>query len=239
VTCEGLGEGAPSGWRIGSETDAEVAPAAGERPWLDDAPSVHRFTVPLPEGEPSLVCLRRPGANPGDAASFRLTPPDARRLRLAVTGLDLTDAVDANDLQVRGTFAELGWTPCGALLPAVSVGPGDVDPGASGVLCGSGGDTGAIAAAGGVLDLSVRAGDVTHVVRIGLSAVPGGEAVDTYRLPIPAPDLEGTLCTEGVDQPGCVEPAGDAVLGSIEVTASWEEGPIGPSQWQVEPAPGA
>ena len=37
-----------------------------------------------------------------------------------------------------------------------------------------------------------------------------GEPVDVYRVPIPAADLEGVLCTEGVDQPGCVAPEGDA-----------------------------
>ena len=112
-----------------------------------------------------------------------------------------------------------------------------MEPGPAGALCTSGGDTGAIAAAGGILDLAIEVADSVHVVRVALSATPGGEPLDVYRLPIPAPGLEGVLCTEGVDQPDCVPAEGDAVLGAIEITALWDEGPTGPPNWLVAPAP--
>jgi hypothetical protein len=72
-------------------------------------------------------------------------------------------------------------------------------------------------------------------VRIGLSASPGGPEVEAYRVPIPAPGFEGVLCTAGIDEPGCVDPEGDVVLGTLLVTATWDEGPIGPADWTTEP----
>jgi hypothetical protein len=233
-SCEGIGSSpAPSPWRIGTETTAQVAAPAGDRPYLAAAPAIHRATVPLPEGEPSIVCITRPGGTGPRTTSFLVTPPDARRLRLAVTELVLAAGQAADAIQVRGTFAELGWTPCGARLPAAAAEPGTTDPGPGGAMCGSEGDTGAIAGAGGALDLTVRVGPAVHRVRIGLSATPGGGAVESYRLPIPAGDLDGALCTAGADQPGCVPPEGDAVLGSLVVTATWDEGPVGPVAWEV------
>ena len=105
------------------------------------------------------------------------------------------------------------------------------------MLCTSGGDSGAIAAAGGVLDVDVGVGDAVHSVRVALSAAPGGEPLEVYRLPIPAADLEEPLCTDGVEQEGCVAPDGTAVLGTLELTVTWDEGPTGPSDWVVAAAP--
>lgn len=236
VTCDGVGDApAPSPWRIGTAAEAEVAAPEGECPYLEGAPTIQRFTAPLPEGEPSIVCISRPGGGAPGRTAFLVTPPDARRLRLAVTELELTEGQPADAIEVRGTFAELGWTPCGASLPAVDADAGTTDPGAAGALCSSGGDTGAIAGAGGALDLTVRVGAVVHRVRIGLSATPGGPAEEAYRLPVPAADLDGELCTDGADQPGCVPAEGDAVLGSLVVTATWDEGPIGPPGWAIGP----
>lgn len=236
-SCEGIGDTpGPSPWRVGADALAEVAPPPGDRPYLDAAPAIHRFTVPLPEGEPSLVCVTRPDdAGATVANRFLVTPPDARRLRLAVTQLDLTDGVADGDIQVRGTFAELAWTPCGASLPDGAAEAGTTDPGSAGALCSSGGDTGAIAGAGGVLDVTVRVGTVTHRVAISLSATPGGPAEEQYRIAVPSADLGGVLCVDGADQEGCIPAEGDAVLGSVVVTASWSEGPIGPADWQIEP----
>jgi hypothetical protein len=45
------------------------------------------------------------------------------------------------------------------------------------------------------------------------------------------------LCTDGADQPGCVPAEGEAVLGSLVVTATWVEGPIGVLDWAIEPIP--
>ena len=152
-----------------------------------------------------------PAASPW--RSPRSTPPD---------GIG-----DGEDLVVLGTFSPVAWTPCAVVLADVP--SGDLEPGLDGLLCTSGGDTGAIAAAGGVLDLAIEVADAVHVVRITLSATPGGEPLDVYRLPIPAPGLEGILCTDGVDQPGCVAPEGDAVLGTLEITASLGRRPHRPA----------
>ena len=90
-----------------------------------------------------------------------------------------------------------------------------------------------------MLDVVVHTGDAVHQVRIALSASPGGTAVEGYRLPIPAPDLVGVLCTAGTEIPGCVEPEGDAILGTLLVTATWDEGPTGPAAWTIAPVPTA
>jgi hypothetical protein len=225
---------APTGWRTGTSLLAADPVAVGERPYLDGFPRVRRITVPLPEGEPSLLCVIGTGST--DPVGVVVTPPDARRLQLAVTEVDADDAIDAGQVVVSGTFAELGWTPCGATLPAAP--SGTSSPGDAGRLCASAGDSGAIAAAGGVLDLGVHLGDgTTHEVRLALSAAPGGAEVEAYRVPIPAAGLEGVLCTSGTEQPGCIEPEGDAVLGTLLVTATWTEGPIGPSSWSIAPVP--
>jgi hypothetical protein len=117
-----------------------------------------------------------------------VTPPDARRLSLVATALDGPAGV----VELEGTFATVDWTPCrGAAAPGVEV-----------VLCESGGDTGAVAAAGGLLDLTVRAGGSEQTARISLSTLPGGHGVDVYRLPVPGG-------------------------GTVEITARWDEGPVG------------
>ena len=72
---------------------------------------------------------------------------------------------------------------------------------------------------------------------MALSAAPGGAPVEVYRLPVPAADLETVLCTDGVVQDGCVAPEGAAVLGTLELTVTWDEGPTGPVDWVVAAAP--
>ena len=231
-TCAG-GPPAPlAGWRQGSSTLVEEDASDASAPYLQETSRVRRVTLPMSEGEPSLLCIVPDGIEAAPVSLF-VTPPDARRLGLAVTEVRAPDGIGGPDeeLVVLGTFSNLAWTPCGTVLTGIP--DGDVEPGPEGGMCTSGGDTGAIAAAGGVLDLAVAVGGAEHVVRIVLSATPGGEEVDTYLLPIPAPGLEGVLCTEGVDQPGCVPAEGDAVLGTIEITATWDEGPAGPAAWTI------
>ena len=152
-----------------------------------------------------------------------VTPPDARRLTLRVAEVDAPGGIGDEDLTITGTFATMGWAPCAVVLTGVPSGVSE--PGLEGLLCTSGGDTGAIAAAGGMLDLAVGVGRAVHTVRIALSARPGGDQVEAYRLPIPAPGFEGVLCTDDVEQPGCVPPEGDAVLGSLTVTRRGTKAP--------------
>jgi hypothetical protein len=220
----------PEGWRRGTSVLASQAIVAGERPYLDGFSRVRRVTVALPEGEPSLLCVL--GLEGAGTTGAVLTPPDARRLRLAVTGAEVGSGLDDGAVTIAGTFASLGWIACGGALPALEPGgPGAFEV----VLCDSGGDSGAIAAAGGVLDLQVANGTAAHLARIALDATPGGPARDTYRIPIPAAGFDGTLCTEGADQPGCVAPEGDAVAGALVVVADWTEGPAGPAAWSIVP----
>jgi hypothetical protein len=221
------------GWRLGSSTLVEEDPTRPWAPYVRAFPRLRRITVALPEGEPSLLCVDPIGIDTSPA-ELLVTPPDGRRLTLGVTEVDGSDGIGDEDLVVLGTFPAVAWAPCAAVL---DVPRGVVVPGSEGVLCASGGDTGAIAAAGGVLDVSIEVDDSIHLARIALSAMSGGEPVERYRLPIPAPGLDGVLCTDGVDQPGCVPPEGDAVLGTIEITAQWDEGPTGPPNWLVAPAP--
>lgn len=225
--------GASTGWRRGARIDgaAAVDPdgASGARPYLAGAPSVDRVTIALSEGEPNLVCA---DLGPGSTlvrAALVATPPDARRLTLSVGTPQLTG--EAGDtIEVRGTFPSLGWLPCGTRLEGVTG-----DPGRTTQLCTSGGDSGAIAAAGGLLDLSVRLGTGRYTARIVLDARADGAPVEQYRLPIPAPALADLLCTAGVTQGGCVAPDVTTTIGTVDVFATWDEGPLGPAAWVLEP----
>jgi hypothetical protein len=183
---EDCNAGSPAGWRPGSEQVDSAPPARGERPYLAAAPAALRRVVPVAEGEATQVCIVT------DLGERRVlvTPPDARRLTLAVTDVDVTagTAVD-----VQGMFPSLGWTPC----------RGVAERGQETVLCESGGDSGALAAAGGLLDLAVRSGSATERARIPLSAAVGGPDAQVYRLAVP----------------------GDG--GTVEVTARWDDGATG------------
>jgi hypothetical protein len=170
-------------WRPGSAAVEPVSVDPSTRPYLDGVVAVVRHVVAIPEGEPTLVCI-----DDVTSVGVVVTPPDARRLSLVVTDID----TPATDVEVQGTFATLGWTPCkGAAAAGVEV-----------VLCESGGDSGAIAAAGGLLDLAVVGGGGQTVARIPLSAAPGGPASEAYRLPVPGG-------------------------GTVEVAARWNDGPTG------------
>jgi hypothetical protein len=231
VTPE-LAAAALTGWRRGAvEITEPVADAA--RPWLDAAPRLQRVTVPVAEGERNLVCVSV-GSGP-DLRRLALvaTPPDTRRLVLTVRELRLVGAPPGGAVEVTAAFPSLGWAPCGVRLPAA--GAGSSLPGAAGLLCDSGGDTGALAAAGSVTELSLRAGDgAAHTARIALVATPGGPATETYRLPIPLPDFDGLFCTDGADQPSCVEPDPSTSVGTAIVEARWAEGPVGESTtWTI------
>ena len=210
----------------------------GDRPYLEDAPAYAADHRAAARGR-AVAPLHQPArAPPGTVERSSLTPPDARRLQLAVTELDVDDAVADDAVKVRGTFAELGWTPCGALLPAVESGHRHGRPG------------------GRRRPVHERRRHRRHRRRRrgarrqrtdGDGRPPGAHRPSrrcpaarrstAYRIPIPAADFDGVLCTDGVDQPGCTEPEGDAVLGTLVVTATWDEGPVGPAEWQVEPAP--
>lgn len=250
----------PVGWRAGAASRVTPPAVGGARPYLAATPQVDRVVVPVAEGEPSLLCIRTSADAAEPAAALVVTPPDARRLRLAVTELRLDRTPDAA-VEVTGTFAELGWTPCGARVAGAAAPPEEegtptgpdaeapvdpeaplaevpvVDPVASSptelaVLCTSGGDAGAVVAAGGLLDLAVTAGSATYAARIALDPTPGAAPSRSYRLPIPSGEVDaGGLCTAGVAAPGCRPPRGDNVVGSLVVTASWDEGPVGPAEW--------
>jgi hypothetical protein len=223
-----------AGWRVGSSALVEDAATNASSPYVRQAPRLRRVTVAVPEGEPSLLCVDPIGIETSPV-ELVVTPPDARRLTLRVAEVDAPDGIGDEDLTITGTFAAMGWAPCAVVLTGVP--SGVLEPGFEGLLCTSGGDTGAIAAAGGMLDLAVGVGRAVHTVRIALSATPGGDQVEAYRLPIPAPGFEGVLCTDDVEQPGCVPPEGDAVLGSLTVTATWDEGPTGLEAWTIVQAP--
>ena len=220
-----------SGWRGGAEAQANAG--AATRADLAAFPRLQRTTFPVPEGERSLVCVRSPGAV---VASFVAVPPDARRLTLSVAQLELDDAVDAGVITVLGRFGSFDWTPCGAVLPAAAAPAGvlDLTLDGSGALCTSGGDAGAIASAGAVLDVLIAVGDAQHVVRVGLDAAPGGPAEQRYRIPIPTADLGEPLCSAGAELAGCVEPGPDTTIGTLVLSVRWDEGPVGPSgEWRV------
>jgi hypothetical protein len=231
VTPE-LAAAAAGGWRRGAASVLEPADDDA-RPWLEDAPRLQRVTLALAEGEPNVVCASV-GSGP---ALRRLTlvavPPDARRLELGATELRLTGAPPGGVVQLEATFPELGWTPCGVRIAAA--GAGSTLPGEAGVLCTSGGDTGALGAAGSVAELRIGTGEgAVHTARIALVATAGGRGLETYRLPIPLPTFEGILCTEGADQPSCVEPGTESSLGTVIVVARWTEGPVGErTTWSI------
>jgi hypothetical protein len=222
---------AAGGWRRGASSVTGVGREAG-RPWLETAPRLQQVTVALAEGEPNLLCVTYGAASALRRATLLVRPPDARRLTLVVSELQLQGAPPGGTVEVVAAFAELGWAPCRASVPAP--GAGITEPGFAGILCLSSGDTGAIAGAGSVVDVSVRAGGTAvHTARVVLSTVPGGPATESYRLPIPRPALEGILCTVGADQPSCRPPDAANTLGSLVLTAHWDEGPIGEPSWQV------
>ena len=131
--------------------------------------------VPLPEGVGSLVCIVPSGFEAAPVGVFA-TPPDARRLVLSVTEVDAPLGIGDEELVVLGTFAPVAWTPCAVVLTGVA--SGTTAPGPEGLLCTSGGDTGAIAASGGMLDVAIQVGEGVHVVRIHLSAAPGASPAD-------------------------------------------------------------
>jgi hypothetical protein len=223
---------AASGWRRGAIA-VETA-GAGERatlPWVRDAPRRQRVTVPLPEGETSLLCVRYDGAEPW-LTRLLIDPPDARRLTLAVTELSLQGTPPTRAIQVTARFVQLRWTPCGAVLAAPIA--ARTEPGPEGVLCSSGGDVGALAGTAGLAEVSVGDGQgAVHNVRIVLTPRGSGPTTESYRIPIPEPDLEGVLCTPGGGRTSCVEPDASAILGSVVVTASWSDGPVGSARWSV------
>jgi hypothetical protein len=134
-------------------------------------------------------------------------------------------------VEVVATFPELEWVPCRVGLGATAVGVSS--PGFAGVLCTSGGDTGAITGAGGIVDVTVTSGGTAvHAARLVLSSLPGGAPVEHYRLPIPVPDLDGILCTVGAGQSSCRPPDAANTLGSVVLSARWDEGPVHDGGWQ-------
>jgi hypothetical protein len=223
---------AAAGWRRGA-TAVETAGAAerGSSPWLRDTPRMQRVTVPLPEGETSLLCVRYDGAEPW-LTRLLVDPPDARRLTLAVTELSLQGTPPTRAVLVTARLVQLRWTPCGAVLAAPIA--ARTEPGPEGVLCSSGGDIGALSGTSGLAEVSVGDGQgAAHTVRIVLTPRGRGDATESYRIPIPEPDLEGVLCTPGGRRSSCVEPDASAILGSVVVTATWSDGPVGPARWSV------
>lgn len=242
------------GWRLGAASLSTPPTAEGARPYLAFTPQVDRVVVPVAEGEPSVLCIWRTQDVTQPAAPVLVSAPDARRLRIAVTDAEVADGTE---VEVTGTFAELGWTPCGARLGSIEATPtsevteGEEIPAAdaeaaadatgptatSAVLCESGGDAGAVVAAGGLLDLAVTAGPATYAARISLDPRPGGPADRSYRLPVPAGDQEaGALCTAGAELAGCRPPTGANLAGTVVVRVSWEEGPIGSASWSFAAA---
>jgi hypothetical protein len=223
---------AASGWRRGaSAVETAAARDRTASPWLRDTPRRQRVTVPLPEGETSLLCIRYDGA---EAWLTRLLvdPPDARRLTLAVTELSLQGTPPSRAVQVTARFVQLRWTPCGVVLAAPIA--ARTEPGPEGLLCASGGDIGALEGTSGLAEVSVGDGQgAAHTVRIALTPRGTGDAVDSYRIPIPEPDLDGVLCTPGSGRTSCVEPDSSAILGSVVVTAAWADGPVGAARWSV------
>jgi hypothetical protein len=223
---------AASGWRRGA-TVVETVPASERRgsPWLQDTPRLQRVTVPLPVGESSLLCIGFDGADPW-LTRLLVDPPDARRLTLAVTELSLQGTPPTRAVQVTARFVQLRWTPCGVVLAAPIA--ARTEPGPEGVLCASGGDVGALAGTSGLAEVSVSDGQgAVHTVRIVLTPRSRGAATESYRIPIPEADLDGVLCTPGGGRSSCVEPEASAILGSVVVTASWSDGPVGPARWSV------
>jgi hypothetical protein len=220
----------PAGWRRGATSVTTLRTSSG-RPWLETAPRLQQVTVPLAEGETNLLCVGFGAGPSARRATLLVTPPDARRLALVATELQLHDVPPAGAVEVVATFPELAWAPCRVGVAATAVGV--TSPGLAGVLCASGGDTGALAAAGGVVDVTVRSGGTAiHTARIVLSPVPGGPAAEDYRLPIPAPDLDGILCTVGAGQASCRPADAANTLGSVLLSARWDEGPVQDAGWQ-------
>lgn len=241
TTCDRVDEqvvaAASNGWRRGA-TSVVASSDPGRLPWTDELPRVQRTTLPLWEGEPNLLCIDVLDGVTRSSTETWVSPPDARRLVLAVTQVQLQAEVQPGPIEVTARFVELGWSPCAVALPGGGV--GITNPGSAGVLCSSGGDTGALDGGGSVAELAVRVeGGTAHTGRIALSArtVPDPDGEEAYRLPIPRPDLTGRLCVPGDEQPGC-EPADSTnIVGSLVVTARWNGGASGGADWSVSSSP--
>ena len=227
-----------NGWRRGATAVASPGSEAS-RPWTEDLPRVQRTTVPLWEGEPNLVCIEVADGVTTASSELWVAPPDARRLVLGVTQVQSQAAVPA-PITVSAQFVELGWTPC--VVQIDIAGTGISSPGSAGVLCSSGGDVGSLDGGGSVAELAIQVGDGTiHRGRIVLSARPGtGSEPDDeepYRLPIPRPDLNGALCVPGAEEPGCEPADATNILGTIVLTARWNDGASGDAAWSVTSTP--
>jgi hypothetical protein len=227
-----------SGWRRGATAVADPG-SDPARPWTDDLPRVQRTTVPLWEGEPNLVCVGVADGVTTASAQLWVQPPDARRLVLGVTQVQAQAAVPA-PISVSAQFVELGWTPCAVQITIA--GTGISGPGSAGVLCSSGGDVGVLDGGGSVAELAIQVGDgAVHRGRIVLSARPGTGAEpddeEPYRLPIPRPDLAGALCVPGAEEPGCEPADATNILGTIVITARWNDGAAGDAAWSVTSTP--
>ena len=91
-------------------------------------------------------------------------------------------------------------------------------------------------------ELAIQVGDGTvHRGRIVLSARPGTgtepDDEEPYRLPIPRPDLAGALCVPGAEEPGCEPADATNILGTIVITARWNDGAAGEAAWSVTSSP--
>jgi hypothetical protein len=230
---------AAQGWRRGA-TALAGSGSDPSRPWTEDLPRVQRTTVALWEGEANLVCVGVEDGVTTAAAELWVTPPDARRLVLGVTQVQAQAPVPA-PITVTAQLVELGWTPC--TVQIAIAGTGISSPGSAGVMCSSGGDIGPLDGGGSVAELAVQVGDGTvHRGRIVLSARPGtGSAPDDeepYRLPIARPDLAGALCVPGAEEPGCEPADATNILGTIVITARWNDGAAGEAAWSVSSTPG-
>src|SRR5690606_33624845 len=114
---------------------------------------VQRTTLPLWEGEPNLVCVDVADGVSTASTETWVSPPDARRLVLSVTQVQLQSEVTEGPIRVTARFTELGRTACAAEVPGGDV--GITNPGSAGLLCSSGGDTGPLDGGGAVAELAV------------------------------------------------------------------------------------
>lgn len=118
--------GRPAGWRLGAASLSTPPVVEGTRPYLAGVPQVDRVVVPVAEGEPSLLCIWRAQDLTQPAVPVLVAAPDARRVRISVAEVEVAEGTE---VEVTGTFAELGWTPCGARLGATAAPPPDLTEG--------------------------------------------------------------------------------------------------------------
>jgi hypothetical protein len=118
--------GRPAGWRLGAASLSTPPAVEGTRPYLAGVPQVDRVVVPVAEGEPSLLCIWRAQDLTQPAVPVLVAAPDARRVRISVAEVEVAEGTE---VEVTGTFAELGWTPCGARLGATAAPPAEVTEG--------------------------------------------------------------------------------------------------------------